>query len=284
MQREYYDIHDEEKWLEWRRRDVTSSDCAVLFNSSPYKTYYRLWHEKHEGICDRIKDNEAMAAGRAFEQVIAQMVADKFDLGSFQPVNKYIRIPSMRAGSSFDFELLSGENYEIKNVGESEFSSGWDTVEDRMPPHIEYQVQYQMFVSGKSRTIVGVMVGGRRLYRFNRVAMESVQQEIRNQLSAFWSAPKPEPDDETKADDIIAAYQEVETGKTINADIKLAAMAKRYADYSKQIKELKQKQNSVKAKILEEIGDAEVASGYGCRIVTSMSRRGYRTFRVSSKL
>src|SRR5690606_13565282 len=166
---EYHTPADEAAWHALRAQDLTSTDIAALFNLSPYKTHFELWHEKKSGEPVRIQQNERMKWGNRLEASVALGIAE--DRGwTVRPLKEYGRLPGLRLGSSFDFRVIAkisnspgyGTNLdpdgvgwtrddspddailEIKCVDFRAFRDGW-TVEDdyiEAPPHIEIQVQH----------------------------------------------------------------------------------------------------------------------------------------------
>lgn len=56
-----------DEWLELRKSKVTSTDCAVLMNLSPFKKAFRLWEEK-VGVREGSFKNAAMQRGNDCEE------------------------------------------------------------------------------------------------------------------------------------------------------------------------------------------------------------------------
>ena len=50
MATEVIAFRSEQEWLDLRKKDITSTDVAALFNLSPYKTEFELYHEKLSGV------------------------------------------------------------------------------------------------------------------------------------------------------------------------------------------------------------------------------------------
>ena len=68
---------DREKWLEWRREGIGSSDASILMGVNPWKTKMDLYLDKiGEGV--EQPDNAAMARGREMEPIILAMLEELF--------------------------------------------------------------------------------------------------------------------------------------------------------------------------------------------------------------
>ena len=95
---------NEEAWLEMRLLDVTSTEISALFGCCPYLSKWELWHNKKDRTSNEFKENKRMKWGNRLEPAIAYGVAE--DLGvKIKPMNEYIRLTDIRAGSSFDFQI-----------------------------------------------------------------------------------------------------------------------------------------------------------------------------------
>ena len=142
MTRQTITPRDREHWLSLRAQDLTSTDVAALFGMSPYKTKFELWHEKRSGEPVRIAQNDRMKWGTRLQDSIASGIAhdNGFSVDRF---DGYMRIPSERIGSSFDFFMEPNGILEIKNVDALIFRDGWivENGEIEAPLHIEMQVQ-----------------------------------------------------------------------------------------------------------------------------------------------
>ena len=229
-----------EAWLELRKQDITSTDCAALFGISPHMSIYELWHQKANGLIAEFNPNERMEWGNILEPVIAQEIA-KRERWTVSPLKNYMRLPELRIGSSFDFSI-DGEQpgiLEIKNVDSLIFRDKWTKKEDgsyEAPLHIEIQVQHQLLVSGREYAYIGVFVGGNELILIKRTRDEKVISAIKKKIAWFWQTvedkQEPEPDFSKDADTIIRLYGYAEPDKVMMAedDKELWELANNYKD------------------------------------------------------
>lgn len=198
MIRETIPFTTRDAWLAARRFDVTSSEVSALFGCNPYLSAYELWHQKAGNVSDDYEENEAMRWGLRLEPAIARGVCEDYDWRG-QPFTDYMRLPEIRAGSSFDWIIDDhGETrpLEIKNVDEQAMRMGWIIVypeEDspgllEAPPRIEFQLQQEMLCSGYNRITLAALVGGNSIRLIHRDADTDVQNEIVAEIRRFWKS------------------------------------------------------------------------------------------------
>ena len=212
-----------ESWHRIRERFIGGSEVASLFHTwltadgaeevfhtfqqppgglplasiSPYKTGFRLWQEKREGLAaENLDDVERIQAGTFLEPAIAEWSKAKFGW-RIRKVHRYLQHDDVHGwGSSLDYELhetgCSGAPVEIKNVDFLAFRDGWE-VDDgdaivSLPLHILLQVQAQIGVAGADHGWVVANVGGNKLYRGRVDRHDGVQAMLTEAISEFWAS------------------------------------------------------------------------------------------------
>ena len=255
---------NEAHWLELRMQDITSTDISALYGCSPYSTEYELWHRKRDGKVLDFPENERMKWGTRLEESIAGGIANDNHF-RVRPMKEYIRDPSLRIGSSFDYEITGSVHntvmmepglLEIKNVDSLVFLKTW--VEDEnghieAPPHIEFQVQHQLAVSGRGYAYLGALVGGNRVVMLRRERNEDVIKSIKKKVTEFWESIRennePKPDLEKDAAFISKLYSFAEPGKVLelDEDAEMSDMARWYKTFGDKEKEAKKRKDAVKA-------------------------------------
>ena len=311
---ETIEIKNEQQWLEERLKDVTSTEVSALFNLSPYKTPFELYHEKRNGQVVSFKPNERMKWGTRFESAIAYGVAE--DQGwTVQPMKVYMRDTEVRIGSSFDFEIISEEHgrgiLEIKNVDSLQFKRKWR--DDgaggiEAPEHIELQIQHQMLVTGIHWCVLVAMVGGNTPKIVFRRFDPRVGDRIKMKVAEFWDSVDngvaPSADYSRDADLIAQIYSQATDGEIFDAkgDAEIANLMSKYKQAKEQIGFYEKKLDEVKAQMLEKIGTASKVIGEwgsiscgrtkdspGKAITADMvgtitgARKGYRMFTTNLK-
>jgi predicted phage-related endonuclease len=309
MDRQTIAYKTEEEWLQARSKDLTSSEVSALFGLNKYVSFFELWHAKKSGVPIPFEEEEYTTWGKRLESAIAAGVAEEKGW-IIEPFKEYVRIPSLRIGSSFDFKMnkpmpkIGEENYmtllEIKNVNQFIFKEEWifddDTKEVlEAPTHIEIQTQHQMLVSGIDRAIIAALINGNKLILLERKADPEIQAAILEKCAAFWKSiddnVEPEPDFKRDVDAIRRIYGYAEPGKVFEGDEAMLEMVKEYYVLGEQIKFAEEQRDIIKGKILTEIGDAEkvvhsmfsITAGTVGPCHVEFDRKGFRMFRITPK-
>lgn len=297
MNRETLHPENEAAWLAMRQQDLTSTECAALFGCSPYATEYELYHRKTGQLEAEFEVNNRMVWGNRLEAAIAYGIAEDYGL-IVQPKKHYMRIPEIRMGSSFDFEVIGlAEQFdgdekfrdlyrdtpsilvEVKNVDGMAFKRGWIADGDNMeaPPHIELQAQHQMEVADAEFVIVAPLVGGNTPMPFFRQRNRQYGQMIRERVTEFWAkvaagiAPEP---DYSKDGDTIAKLFANDNGQTVDmsGNNRLAELVAEYTAAAADEKAAKARKDAAKAESLLLIGDAAKVIGSGFSISASATK------------
>lgn len=188
MQREIIPFTTEEAWLQNRKQDLTSTDIADLFGCG-YSNYDELFNRKLNGLDGTFVPNERSDWGKALEPAIAQEFARKHNW-TIRKKSEYIRIPALRIGSSFDYEIKSsnfGILMEIKNVGVDAYRRDWiKGFEIQAPAKIEIQCQVELLVSELPELFLCVLVGGNQDNVLRRVPNNKIQDAILLKAAEFW--------------------------------------------------------------------------------------------------
>ena len=299
MKREVIVPNDKAHWLELRAKDITSTEIGALFGISPYLTKFELWHRKRYAQVVEIEQNERMKWGTRLEDAIARGIGEDQEW-KIRRVNRYVRVPDFRIGSSFDFEIVGHDSLlEIKNVDGLAFREGWlvDGENIEAPAHIELQVQHQLAVSGKSACRIGALVGGNSPIILVREAKPEIGQAIVEAAKEFWRSvdadEPPAPDFRRDASFIGELYAAAQAGKSVDMrdDQRMVELVRRYQEAGRAAKEAEAERDAAKAEMLTLIGDAEKVLGAGFSIsagviaggTVSFERKPYRGFRVSVK-
>lgn len=289
----------EEHWLQLRTPDITSTEIPALFGISPYLTRFELWHRKKEQLTVRLEQNERMKWGNRLEDAIARGLAE--DNGwDIRRIRRYMRIPELRIGSSFDFEIVRQDSLlEIKNVDGLAFKEGW-LVEDgevEAPPHIELQVQHQLTVSQKGAARIGALIGGNYPLLLERKLNPDIRDAIYKESALFWQSiaagEAPDPDFRRDADFIASLYSSATAGKVLDLskDLEFRGLAQRYKEAADREKTAEADKKAIKAQMLMKMGDAErvlidgfsLSAGIVKGGPVSFQREDFRNFRLTKK-
>lgn len=199
MKREIISYKNKEtkQWLDDRKQDLTSTDIASLFGVGRM-TYEALLSHKRNKTTQDFQRNERCDWGLVLQDAIAEKFA-KDNNWQLKRMDEYIRIPELRLGSSFDYEVMyeeeddKGESHlvheilEIKNVDYFQYSKEWyKGFEIEAPAHIELQLQHQLLVSGFDVGYIGVLIGGNQGIVLKREANKKVHEAILKKAKEFW--------------------------------------------------------------------------------------------------
>lgn len=286
-----------DEWLHTRAKDITSTEVSALFGISPYITEFELWHRKQQGTPEPFEENERMKWGvRLQDAIAAGIAADKgWDI---RPKLEYMRLPSLRLGASFDYQIGETALLEIKNVDALQFRDGWSVDGDNIeaPLHIEIQVQHQLLVSGLSGAYIGALIGGNKVVLIEREADLKVFEAITKKVFNFWKSIEenrpPETNFQRDAEFIASLYNVAEPGKVIDAsnNTDISALANRDRELQQSVKQMEAERDEIKARILMAIGDAEKVIGDGFTVsagvqgpafIEAHERAGFRRFRIN---
>ena len=298
MESEIIKPENKDHWLTLRTQDITSTEASVLFSLSPYMTVFELWHLKKDKAQGNFQESERMQWGNALESAIAEEVL-KRNNWTGQPMKDYMRDPSLKLGSSFDYFIETPEGpgiLEIKNVDGIVFKRNWKDNGDgnyEAPHHIEIQVQHQMAVSGRSFAYIAALVGGNQLVLVKRERNEDIIQAIKDRVKSFWETIdkvlEPAPDFDKDADFIKKMYDYAEPNKVIDSTASIEDAARRYKIVSEDIKNFEHRKKAIQSEILQLIGDAEKVKGTDFTISAgivgesevSYTRKSYRNMRIN---
>lgn len=301
MKREVLNPGSRDEWLRARVEDVTSTESPALFGISPYQTKFELWHrKKSKMVVDSELTSERVKWGTRLQDSIAKGIAE--DMGwQIRRMDEYIREPDFKMGASFDYAIEDDKEpgiLEIKNVDSLMFRENWIIESENIeaPPHIELQLQHQLAVSKRYVGYIGALIGGNKVILIRRNADDKIILNLKIKIAEFWKSIEtnhaPEPDFSRDSEFIRELYSNASSGKVLDlsSDETISALAKAYAILLEEEKQVENRKNAIKAKLLMASGDAEKIIGNGFTISCGMIeacpieayiRKGYRNFRIN---
>ena len=258
---EYIETANESAWLLLRSQNVNSTESAALFGLSPYQTELELFHRKRNAEVQSIADNFRMRAGRYLEGSIAQLAANELDC-TVKPYKVYARDADARMGSSFDYEILTGDYagwlMEIKNVDRLVYRDAWQ--DNEAPEHIEVQCQHQLEMTERPGIIIAALVGGNELKFIERKRNEKMGSGIRQRIQRFWSDVEannePLANFERDAEFIISLHQSAGDAVYVADETDNVSMLLHdYHRLKREASDLDALAKAKKAEILDAVGD-----------------------------
>lgn len=159
--------------VEARRETIGASDIPAILGISKYKTARELYAEKNSTEpAEASEDKEDSSWGRILEPIIVGSWGIKYGVD----VQRWITGPvhntdaswatctpdgwvrAVSSAESLDGKMHAGFGVEAKN---RRFEHGWGpSGTEEIPPDVEAQVRWSMFVTGAEQWGVGVLIGG----------------------------------------------------------------------------------------------------------------------------
>ena len=284
--------------VEERQHWIGASEVASLFDLSPFKTRFELWHEKSGTLPPpNLDDNERVMAGRHLETGIAAWAAEKWrwPIESFDDYSPHPSVPKL--GASLDFHTPdSGDPVEIKTVDYGLFRDNWATDQDVItdaPMNYVLQVQAQMACRpGTERGWLVACVGGNKLYRMEIPRHDAMIERIEREVQAFWDSVEagqpPAPNFALDADAIAALYSG-EGGEKIDLreNNRATQLAYLYQEESRKVRESEKVKRAALAELKTMMNDAQSAVlGDGFTVKATwikeavIEKKGYFRFNV----
>ena len=285
-------IKDEKHWHQLRSQHVGASDCAALFDDSPYTTKFTLWHEKAGKIASPDFDTERVRWGNRLEPMIAQGLAEDYDL-KIRKVRRYLQHPTVKGmGASLDYEILNRPEgpgcLEIKNISIEAWGKNWLKHEDgriEAPLHIELQLQHQMAVTGWQWGAFGFLVGGNKGELVVRQRHEPTIQAIEKAVADFWtSIHAGETPPINSAEDAAAVIELFSGSKTLAFQTETFKwLVERYKEFNASSKAADEQLEHAKALLIYFLheNDAEVGTGFGYKATYKSQKRGAHQVQAS---
>jgi putative phage-type endonuclease len=265
--------------LKQRRRYIGGSDVAAILGLNPYRNITDVFLEKTGRTHAEPTTSRPADLGNRLEPVLVQLAADT--IGDTAELNK--RFHNEWRSAQVDGWLANRrEVIEAKAVGL--FNPRFNRDEwgsegtDEVPFMYLVQVLWQLHVSGADTGHLSALLGGglgHRLYTIPR--NDELIQQINTLVEGFWFE-NVIADVEPTEPATLNTYKEVirEPDKTVEVRNDLPFL---YEAAQIAAKEADAKVDELKARVLKEIGDAEVGVTPFGHFSYRADKRGRRTFR-----
>jgi predicted phage-related endonuclease len=248
---------------EFRSTHVGASECAALFDCSPYLTRFELWHRRKGNIdSPDLSGVERVEWGLRLEPAIIAAAADRW---GYQLEETPRRLSNERGLGGHPDQLATDERgpgiIEIKTADWLVFKQ-WGS---EPPEHYLLQAIAYAGLAGRSWCDIVVLVGGNRLERFCYDFRPKIYGEIERRVEAFWQsieANDPPPADYTRDLDTIADLYRDGTDEVVDltAD-NLAHEAAAAFLFAKEARlDAEKKEDAAKAELMDKMGAASVAT------------------------
>lgn len=259
----------------FRASVVGASECAALFDASPYLTRFELWHRKAGNIAvpefdavadDGTPENERVWWGVRLEAAIIDAACERF--GYTVEARDERLTDGKGLGGHPDAIVVCPQRgrgiLEIKTVD-------WLVRRDwGDEPPMSYLLQSQTYqgLAGVTWGDVIVLVGGNKLERFQYEFRPKIYGEIEKRVEAFWQSVhenKPPPADYTRDLDAIKELYGEQTDATVDlqGDNRAAVACAEYLAASEEAKLATARKEAAQAELFDKLQEASTGFAEG---------------------
>lgn len=171
------------------RESVSASQAAALFNQSPYFSRWMLHHHFRDGLSLDAPADDRMDFGKLLQDPILKMTAAAYRLEIVpNATDDYIR--RGRLGATVDGRMLKPDVgngiVEVKNIDWLRWRQTW--TETAAAPHVEIQLQAQMYADDAEWGIIAALVGGNEMKFYERERNAELCDRLVEESAHFFEA------------------------------------------------------------------------------------------------
>jgi len=276
MSKQYEFVKAEQRSPEWfalRADGITATEAAVIAGLSPYKTPYQLWAEKL-GKYEPEPVGAAAIRGILLENTVAEFY--EMETGrELRRSNGIVRLKEMPwVMASLDRTIVGEDGLvEIK----TSTSPRWSLYP--VPPEVEAQVQWQMFVTGAPWCDVAALLGG-LVFRIERVEADlEYQTNLYRKAVEFRTllATQTPPTLSGEDSDALASVVPQTSEEWNQADSGIERVAQLYAEKKYEATLLDQELQNLAISLKESIGEKAGLVGNGWQATWKQNKPTVKT-------
>lgn len=265
-------LDDRAAWLATRATGIGGSDSAAILGLDPYRSPLEVWASKINPANDDDDDDPddtAAAWGHRLEGVVLQEYARRTgrDVKHDGTMLRSRRYPLMMA--TLDGVQMIGGAASFPEVKTTALGKLWaergETLNgERVPVHVQVQVQHSLLVTGAElATVVAFLLPERKLVHYDVLANKAFQGVLVERLTAFWrdhvqTGKPPRPIGRGAEFDVLAKLVPDE-GEVIWLSESYAALLDQDAKLAAQAKAAKAGRKLIKSQLMYALGDAHQA-------------------------
>jgi len=277
-----------------RKLYVGGTDTAAILGMHPFRKRYQVWLEKTgKRDPDNLEDNEPVYWGNHLEDPIAERYSEvsglfvrRVNCTLVHPKYNYMR-------GHIDRKIVGRKaGLEVKTVGLRSAHLWGDEYTDEIPLHYEIQVLHYLAVTGYDYFDIAALFYGQEMRVFTVTRQQNLGRikQIEEAVQDFWEnnvlkdiPPIPESTEETSM-----AYPEAYRGEVATLKPGQDSLVSEVHNLTEDLALVKDKLDSAKTKIQNEMGNAEaLENSRGFEVATwkNSSRNGntFRTFRMKRR-
>lgn len=291
----------EADWLAARKQDITSTEISSMLGLNPYKSRYRLWHEKKGNVEPDFVENRFTIWGKRLQMPVAIGICEDNGWEGEDLSFMYLRDPERRNGASMDIRAIDKERgagiVEIKTCRFFDEDAGWTKA--KAPIWYECQLQNQLHLALKDGQdirwgAIGALSGDKESRVYHRQYDKEFGALVDTEAEKFWRSieqnEEPTPDYKMDSDTIRKLQGEIQIGEVANltgnneAHAALASYGEitdKFKEHSDLAKQYDDERKALKVKLHHLAGAAErIQIGeitIGCKetVVAPFQNAGY---------
>lgn len=264
-----------EDMRELRKRGVGGSDIGAIMGLSPFSTPLDIYKAKTED--HQKEETQSIEWGNRLEAVIAQKYIEN------HPDEVVTLSPETIIKDDWMIANLDGRTedkiLEIKTAN-AHSASVW---EDSVPASYHAQVQWYMAVTGLNKAVIAVLIGGNDYREYEIERDDLFIQEAVIKGKQFWENLKkgipPAPINTKEAAEVFPSH---EKGKEVTVSFKVEQAVAELERTKLVIESLKKQEERIKAELMNEMQDAEVAKKKDGTVIATWKRSTTKRFNVTN--
>lgn len=220
-----------------RKNRIGGSDVAALFGLDPYKSYWRLWHEKAGNIePEDVSQKDVVKFGSWVEPAVAAWFASENNMTYHDSGQIFYSKNIDGFGGTPDFYIEKHIVDSINNMGILEVkTTGYNSyklwVNGEPPIHYQLQLQTYMGLSGMKWGMLAILVDRKLLPPFEYEFRPKIFAGIEQKVVEFWQSIKegrepPQEDDDRSVQ--LIRKELIDEPADLSSDADLSTMLKNY--------------------------------------------------------
>lgn len=184
LNREVREIGSRKEWQDWRRKDLTASRVAALFEGAdPYARLEDLVAHI-AGTAEKREQTASMRAGIIAEAMFPEAVALERPEWKLTKATTYHRLPQARLGCTPDFWVGEDGLLQAKTCNERV----WESWQGRPPLGYTLQTLVELLVTGREWGVLAVIVRNSELplHLFEVPRHPAAEARILDAVAEFW--------------------------------------------------------------------------------------------------
>lgn len=273
------------EWVKARRRGIGASELAAACGASKWKSRFRLWEEK-TGRAPAVAENSAMKWGSRHEHWLIEDYCDR-NACEIRGTQVTLKVdagpPEIWATLDALIRLPTGEQAPLEcKCTTSRNGDLGDEETDQLPLSWIAQAQAQMHAAGAEHCYFAVLVDGNQEREFCVEYDAALLEKLIAKAREFWGYVERDetpPADWADVDEKLARHKWLKDyGVPVDLRNTPAETAwLRYEGLGREIRELENDRESIKAEVIAAMGDHNLALlGDGRELVIQeITRKGY---------